>query len=641
VKKNGFLGRDTVIRKTMLDECKGDRLAEVLSSFSFAVVRKVVSDRSEKTGEHPALAQSLALENRGYAGERTELTILKLAHQVSLSRALQRKNDARAVYADFSELLDVKERGLARKKELVKSIDAQEGTQEVSEAKKAEVIRLVRNNWTGNEQWMETLLYGDENSRRDGLLGAPFDKVWRRIQAGRLSELDDRGTGLLEQLESRVRFHRERLQKWQGFRDTLLGDAAGKEVPFHDTSSASEKGLGLQLNAHQDLHLGSRSLQEGDKPNEGPPLSPEYAQLIRSLKEDLTAPGKPARKPLSELIPKPAILPSDRLSVVENSESEAISELEEAEAEVSKPVEPPPPAIRRLPQRKPSHLARPSRKLVEEELSRRETQTKEFEPRRPRRELRIPKAYPVAPERENAVSPPPSPTRCPDPVPPPLTRSPTKELISRETTRPRCPDLEPPTREPIIKLSKDEEEREPPKSPTQQEADDILASMNNSSPSPTKQPRPRHTLSLAERTRLSMARMSHSSRLFDEEEDGEATLSLQRPRPKPTPEPISEDGAEEYEDLVARTRKSMAGFEAARQKAQLERRRSQRKSRAPARREGSYFPKVEEHGQEDTSILAEELMQGEQNYEDVFMSRPKIKASPIPSPTKEWSDEDE
>ncbi len=37
-------------------------------------------------------------------------------------------------------------------------------------------------------------------------------------------------------------------------------------------------------------------------------------------------------------------------------------------------------------------------------------------------------------------------------------------------------------------------------SPTTQLADQILASVNNSSPSPTK--KPRHTLSLAERTRL-------------------------------------------------------------------------------------------------------------------------------------------
>jgi hypothetical protein len=107
--------------------------------------------------------------------------------------------------------------------------------------------------------------------------------------------------------------------------------------------------------------------------------------------------------------------------------------------------------------------------------------------------------------------------------------------------------------------------------------------------------------------------------------------------------PTEEPEERGYEDLVARTRRSMAGFEAAREKAQLERRRSQRKSRHIAasghRRDGSsYFPSVgEEVG--DTTLLAEELMNNEQDdYEAVFKSRPKIKTSPVASPVKEWAD---
>ncbi|PKS07396.1 hypothetical protein jhhlp_005998 [Lomentospora prolificans] len=649
VKKNGFLGRDTVIRKTMLDECKGDRLAEVLAAFSFAVVRKVVSDRCEETGEYPALAQTLALENRGYAGERSELAILKLAHQASLSKLLRKKNESRAIFDDFSELLDVKERGLSRKKELVKSIDAQEHSHAVSEAEKLEIWRIVRNNWAGNDRWMESLLHGDANSRRDGLLNTPFDKVWRRVQAGRLSELDDRGTGLVEQLEGRVRFQRERLQKWRSFQNSLAGDVAVTSAHISDRSSELSKGLGLQLNAHQTLHLGRMSPQKRSKPLDTSELSPEYFQLIRSLEKELTSAGKPPKKPLSELIPKPTAIPFDRLSTGEPSEPEVVSELEEAEVELSKPVEAPPPVVTRLPQRKPSHHTRWSRKVADEELPRAEPPSKDPEQSRSRRDLKLPKAQSIVTAEDDPAPAPASPTR----EQPRLNRSPTRDLIAREAAKVRRPDSHPPI--PVtVPIERFEPQRqhehpepeqgqlEPPKSPTQQEADDILASINNASPSPVKQARPRHTLSLAERTRLSMARMSRSNQLSDDEEDLEETLSLHRPKPKPAPEPIREDAFDENEDLVARTRRSMAGFEAARQRAQLERRRSQRQSRAPARREGSYFPKLaEEDGQDDTSILAAELMEGEQNYEDVFMSRPKIKTSPLPSPTKEWSNVDE
>ena len=81
----------------------------------------------------------------------------------------------------------------------------------------------------------------------------------------------------------------------------------------------------------------------------------------------------------------------------------------------------------------------------------------------------------------------------------------------------------------------------------------------------------------------------------------------------------------------------MIGFEKAVQKAHLERRRSQRRSKVPPRREGSYFPKVEEESIQERTMLAEELM-AEEDMEAVFKSRPKIKASPLPSPTKEWDE---
>jgi hypothetical protein len=99
-----------------------------------------------------------------------------------------------------------------------------------------------------------------------------------------------------------------------------------------------------------------------------------------------------------------------------------------------------------------------------------------------------------------------------------------------------------------------------------------------------------------------------------------------------------------YEDLMSRTRRSMAGSEAARQKAQLERRRSLRRAReapkTPAQKRGSgYFPAVDEAGEGNSALLlAEELMNGEHkdDYEAVFMSRPKLKTSPVGTPSREF-----
>ncbi|PHH87192.1 hypothetical protein CDD83_9199 [Cordyceps sp. RAO-2017] len=54
VKKNGALGRDCVVRKTMLDECKGERFEEVLALFSTAVLKALVARGSNCARRHSA-----------------------------------------------------------------------------------------------------------------------------------------------------------------------------------------------------------------------------------------------------------------------------------------------------------------------------------------------------------------------------------------------------------------------------------------------------------------------------------------------------------------------------------------------------------------------------------------------------------
>jgi hypothetical protein len=53
---------------------------------------------------------------------------------------------------------------------------------------------------------------------------------------------------------------------------------------------------------------------------------------------------------------------------------------------------------------------------------------------------------------------------------------------------------------------------------------------------------------------------------------------------------------------------------------------------------GSYFSAVDEDEEEgNTTLLADELMSGEQevDYEAVFMSRPRLKTSPVGTPVRE------
>ena len=657
-KKNGILGRDAVVRKTMLDECRGERLEEVLAVFSSAVLKKVVAERQLNGGEYPALAQILALENRGYSGERTELTALVLAHRVSLRRMLSEKNASRERFREFSDLLSAKEKAIRKKREAAEAAKRSDQGKVISDDQKRKVFSAMRNNWTGDERWMEALLYGDSKSNKDGLLNAPYDRVWRRVQSGRLAELEEASAGLLSQLDSRVRSQQERLQKWQGFRQRMFGKAGSQPTTEEQGQDAKQRGIDLGFKAHEALHFDRMSPKKLPRamPNQ---LDSHYEALITGLKSDLSkiSPAVPA---IPSFFHRPQVeRPTYRMEDVESG-SEVISDISGHEQAQVLP--------------RPSPSRREPVKVSEEPA---------FEP-----VLRKAKTF----NEEHAFldEAPPTPSRLQrsttmhhssstkrrQPTDSP-TRKPERRLSITPRRRPRPPS---PTRSPPPRLTAAPSPEPPPSperpiSPTQDLADQILASVSAASPSPVK--KPRHRLSLADRTRLTMARRTSHANLRvpadeDEDEEDESSSSSEdaevqeeeeEPRarapitiPIPVvsePLPMDEDDAaageeRRYEDLAARTRRSMVGYEAARQKAQLERRRSLRKANqlpstpVAGRGGGGYFPAVdEEEGAGDTTLLlAEELLSGGQagDYEAVFMSRPKLKNSPVGTPTREFWD---
>jgi hypothetical protein len=674
-KKNGVLGRDAVVRRTMLDECKGERVEEVLAVLSSAVLKKLVAERQLNGGGYPALAQTLALENRGYSGERAELTALILAHRVSLRRTLEEKNAARARFREFSDILASKEKAILKRREAAMAAKRSGQGLGVSEAQKREVWRTLRNNWTGDERWMEALIYGDTKSHKDGVLTAPYDRVWRRVQSGRLAELESEDTspGLLEQLDSRVRGQQERLEKWQGFRQRMFGKT-GSEPPTQEPErQPKQKGIDLGFAAHESLHLSRMSPRKlhSTKPIQ---LDSHYEALVDGLKSDLTriTPTAPKIPPFFQ---KPRRERPPRNTDVE-AEPESISDF--SDLEEAQPLPRPSPSRREL-------IRVSGEPAFEPVLRKAKTFDDEHvlpsdEPRTPsrlRRSVTIQSHSPSPRPSRRRLMPttPGSPTRTPERRPnsppkprpqrsPPLRLAHSPPRLARTSTSPE-PPLSP-------------ERPEPPVSPTQQRADEILASVSAASPSPIK--KPRRALSLAERTRLSMARRPSHANLrvpadedgfgfgFDEEEEAKTEqeddeeeeevdrLPIKRaPVTIPIPvvaEPLAadDDGGEGagYEDLTARTRRSMAGFEAAKKKAQLERRRSLRNSKlggpSPstpvAAGKGAYFPAVDEEEGDSTLLIAEELISKgrDDDYEAVFMSRPKLKNSPVGTPTRDFWD---
>lgn len=243
-----------MLRKTMLDECKGERLEEVLAVFSNVVLKKVLL---EEPLEHPAIAKDLAFENFSYSGERTVLSALILAHKASLSKHLREKENARARYQDFSDLLKLNERRIARRHEQLKEVLAERGSYDhMSSREVRDIQELFQKNWSGNEQWLGAVLYGDSKVGEDGLLATRFDRVWKYVENGSIGEVESKArVGLLEQLDARVKDQENRLARWQDFGKTLSKNKMTSS-PQKDSTSVQSKMIDLGFNRHENLQIG-------------------------------------------------------------------------------------------------------------------------------------------------------------------------------------------------------------------------------------------------------------------------------------------------------------------------------------------------------------------------------------------------
>ncbi|KAF4583146.1 hypothetical protein GQ602_006290 [Ophiocordyceps camponoti-floridani] len=563
-KRSGLLGRECVIRKTMLDDCRGDRFEEVLAYISTAALKAKVARDKRKAACRLPTAFSSALETEDVM--EFLLFPLELSYRVSLCRLLARKEAAQVRYVWLAREITTKERSLA---ESEKSIQLREQDRVYFyktcdtdlEDDMAEIHRKIDKNWSDNEGWKDAILGRFGGTVNRGIVARPFDAVWRGLQEGRTSELADDGKGLTENLEGRIRVLEERVKRWQAFRDEIVGTRheAKQLIPKDPDSGSPAMGLDLSFREHESLQ-------------------------VRNMNDVDVAPGLERRhNPLNHADDE-ARQHCTRLQMV----------LDKLKHRV------------KTPHTHPYHHmmhARPS----------------------------------------TSVLPPPSGVCCPDrqssddvhlSEPRPCGLEPVEEKYwsgartSRSSSGCSSPTRQPKQAEKPVAKGSTPYERWPLKEPLEPAKPD-LRPVNHAKTLEDKPDAPRHTLSLSERTCLSMSRT-----------DGNASLQEPEPEPGPAPKPAEEDEpTAAIDDLINRTRRSMAGFEKAQQKAKLERRRSERKARMSPRKESALYPTPEE-GSEQTA--ASTLDPGdEDDVEAVFRSRPKVMASPIASPMREGRGEDE
>ncbi|KAJ5972956.1 uncharacterized protein N7479_002874 [Penicillium vulpinum] len=287
LKKNGDLGREIILRKTMLDDCKGDKFEELLAGFSTAVLRRVVAVSADDMLWKPTmkLSTAIAITPTDYKN----LLPLILAHQVSLGSVGERHIRVRDAYHRFSQLLDDKMVEFTERAN-EESADCMNDMQSDSEI----LMRELQANWLGSEEWATALLEGGSQSSTDAFLELPFSTAW--IQATD-SNVDEFSSGLKQDLvldlEARVLLQRSRLRKWHEYNKSL-----SKERDIDEISTALPKESRVLFRDHQSLTVASISKAVRQPGDRGRTLKGPEKYLLSSVNEAISRiNGKPRVKP--------------------------------------------------------------------------------------------------------------------------------------------------------------------------------------------------------------------------------------------------------------------------------------------------------------------------------------------------------
>ncbi|KAH8729007.1 HAUS augmin-like complex subunit 6 N-terminus-domain-containing protein [Phaeosphaeriaceae sp. PMI808] len=634
LKKNDGLGRESVLRKTMLDECKGDKFYEVLSLFSNAVLKKVLaaqetSTRSAAVARKLGTAPTLSLE------KQQSLLPLAIAHKTALINILKRKEDMRIKYLEFEALLDSKSDDINRR--IRKTKDTPRAKRPAVPQKEADAIKKqLKDNWIGSQKWLDVMLHGDHVQAADAFLGSRFEKVWRVIESGRKLEDVTPENGLLEDLQSRVQGQQDRLQKWKLFHEHLQND---KVLPALTSSKAPGTAKDFMFNDHLKYQLPTAKRSETEhNPKQSIAKSSVYHNILTEMNAELVNVSnmKPERTVVS--VSRRRMSSSAGRSPMrsrKNTRSNTIPTVPKSPIQATRPLHQrkgssfeKAPVL--LPPRRAPVTATPmdseatligqtsilrSQVPSSSEVSRPIEQYQHGEP-----ELSVNSS--TSKSLQEAPSSPPTAEGSPQ-----ATRhSPSPERFSAYPSEPPTPFIQPPESNVEDVL-----------------AEQIITSIGDATPSPVKKPQPRMSMSLMERTRMSMARTTSF------EPVPESPLPL--PSPQLSEPPTIEVDADHPTTLLERTRLSMIAMQSKpRVSLSARERNDKRKSRhslfpvnqfdTPRNRKS--FELIEEVKSTDPQRTPKEsLFSDEIDYDRVFKSRPRIATSPVFSPPQqEYEEED-
>ncbi|KAL8660243.1 MAG: hypothetical protein Q9202_006735 [Teloschistes flavicans] len=310
LKKDGVLGKEIVIRKTMFDECRGDKFEDLLAFFSTIVLQKVLRLRE---GNNRSIVGKIVTAPVMHQRDQKSLLPLAVAHQGALEALLRRKALLKSRYAELKSTLNGKERELLENIDNLAQADQDWEVEVVSERAAQDIQQRFETNWHGNTKWAKSILEGDREDFSDPLLDTPFSTLWTHTENGTLrGGANMESQGLLQDLTSRVHAQQDRLRHWQQVQQSLIQSHPKSPIKLRSPvkryvgdSPFGSKGIGSPLkfgnynrNGFNDVSTESQISRE---------LKLRYCELL-----DLHRYPSKAKNPGSPLTPIPSVHRLDR-----------------------------------------------------------------------------------------------------------------------------------------------------------------------------------------------------------------------------------------------------------------------------------------------------------------------------------------
>ena len=296
LKKNDVLGREATLRKTMLDDCKGDKFEEVLLLFSAIVLRKQLL--SSRRNQPSSIGRSLALSKNIDKREMSTINTLALAHRASLAKTLESRATLDLTLNNFRTSLyektnDYHERHLM----LLETQDATSGT---LSSKTEELIRReLRQNWVGSIEGCDALLAGAKVASADAYMDSRFDELWQHFRQGTTPQVPSERISLLETLQSRVVEQNDRLRLWKAYKAVFeesnksVDSSQESHSPLGQDNTAEAHGLDI-FTQHRNVRMEQKSPDIVDYSSASPVLN--YEQVVQDMKQGLSEVRKRKQK---------------------------------------------------------------------------------------------------------------------------------------------------------------------------------------------------------------------------------------------------------------------------------------------------------------------------------------------------------